>query len=89
MEYLLNEEQRKLMEEIHNVNETKVKEKKWEKFNNSLNQIKEEKAKPKDESVALVKEYNQKWYEKMLAFVRNIFKKWNCILIYKFLCKLE
>lgn len=75
MEYLLNNEQKKLMEEIHNVNEMKKKEKKNEKFNNSLNNIKEENKEKKDEDLALVKIAQPKWYEKMLAFVRNVFKK--------------
>ena len=43
MEYLLDDEQRKLMEEIHKVNEMKTKEKMRAKANNSLNRIKEEK----------------------------------------------
>ena len=42
MEYLLDDEQRKLMEEIHKVNEMKAKEKMRAKANNSLIRIKEE-----------------------------------------------
>ena len=78
MEYLLDDEQRKLMEEIHKVNEMKAKEKMRAKANNSLNRIKEEKTEkvePEDENVALVKTTHPKWYEKILAFVKNTFKK--------------
>lgn len=78
MEYLLDDEQRKLMEEIHKVNEMKAKEKMRAKANNSLNRIKEEKSEkiePNDENVALVKTAHPKWYEKILAFVKNAFKK--------------
>ena len=75
MEYLLDDEQRKLMEEIHKVNEMKTKEKMRAKANNSLNRIKEEKIELNDENVALVKTTHPKWYEKILAFVKNAFKK--------------
>ena len=75
MEYLLDDEQRKLMEEIHKVNEMKAKEKMRAKANNSLNRIKEEKIELNDENVALVKTTHPKWYEKILAFVKNAFKK--------------
>lgn len=78
MEYLLDDEQRKLMEEIHKVNEMKAKEKMRAKANNSLNRIKEEKTEKvelEDENVALVKITHPKWYEKILAFVKNAFKK--------------
>lgn len=75
MEYLLDDEQRKLMEEIHKVNEMKAKEKMRAKANNSLNRIKEEKIELNDENVALVKTTHPKWYEKILAFLKNAFKK--------------
>ena len=78
MEYLLDDEQRKLMEEIHKVNEMKAKEKMRAKANNSLNRIKEEKSEKvelNDENVALVKTAHPKWYEKILSFVKNAFKK--------------
>lgn len=74
MEYLLNEKQKKLMEEIHKVNEKKIEKEKSEKYNpDSIlkNNIKYD----KKEEVALAEVEERKWYEKIFSFIKKILKK--------------
>lgn len=74
MEYLLNEKQKKLMEEIHKFNEKKIEKEKSEKYNpDSIfkNNIKYD----KKEEVALAEVEERKWYEKIFSFIKKILKK--------------
>lgn len=74
MEYLLNEKQKKLMEEIHKFNEKKIEKEKSKKYNpDSIfkNNIKYD----KKEEVALAEVEERKWYEKIFSFIKKILKK--------------
>lgn len=74
MEYLLNEKQKKLMEEVHKFNEKKIEKEKSEKYNpDSIfkNNIKYD----KKEEVALAEVEERKWYEKIFSFIKKILKK--------------
>ena len=74
MEYLLNEKQKKLMEEINKYNEKKIEKEKSEKYNpDSIfkNNIKYD----KKEEVALAEVEERKWYEKIFSFIKKILKK--------------
>lgn len=76
MEYLLSNEQKKLMEELHKFNEVKSKKRKQEIFKevkqeNKLNKIKKEN---KNNEILNIKE-NIKWYNKLFNFIKNIFNK--------------
>ena len=73
MEYLLNDEQKELMKQIHQNNEEKVEEEKYEKFNpDNLFKTKTEYC--KKEKTALVELNSEKWYEKIILFIKSIFK---------------
>lgn len=70
MKYLLNEEQKKLMEELHMANENKNEKEKAKKYgiNNIFNNnVKEE--------TALQEIKEKKWYEKLLSFLKKIIRK--------------
>lgn len=74
MEYLLNDEQKELMKQIHKNNEEKAEQEKYEKYNpDNLFKIKTEY--PKPEETALVGVKTEKWYEKIFSFIKNIFKR--------------
>lgn len=70
MEYLLNEEQKLLMTELHKVNEKKKKTNKFNK-NASLREDIISSDKPK----ALAEIESKKWYEKIFLNIKNIFSK--------------
>ena len=73
MEYLLDEEQKKLMEELHKFNEKNIEKEKLEKYNSDgifENNTKYE----KKEKVALIEVKENKWYEKMFSFIKKIIK---------------
>lgn len=70
MEYLLNKEQKRFLEELHMANENKNEKEKAKKYgtNNIFNNnIKEE--------VALQEIKEKKWYEKLLSFLKKIIRK--------------
>ena len=75
MEYLLNKEQKELMEEYHKLNEKREREKNQANYNNLSSQIKAEDIEVSDEKVALVEVTSHKWYEKIVSFFSNTFKK--------------
>ena len=75
MEYLLNEEQRKYIEELHKFNEKKIQEE-LSKENDIENIFKKRAIKEKEENEVLPIEIKQeKWYQKILIFFKSIFKK--------------
>lgn len=70
MEYLLNKEQKRFLEELHMANENKNEKEKSKKYgiNNIFNNnVKEE--------VALQEVKEKKWYEKLLSFLKKIIRK--------------
>lgn len=71
MEYLLNDEQKKLMEELHKFNEKKIEKEKSEKYNSDSifkNNMKYE----KKEEATLIEVKEKKWYEKIFSFIKNL-----------------
>ena len=70
MEYLLNEEQKLLMTELHKVNE---KKKKINKFNKNAS-LREDII-SSDKHKALAEIESKKWYEKIFLNIKNIFYK--------------
>ena len=71
MEYLLNDEQKKLMEELHKINEKKIEKEKTEKYNSDSifkNNMKYE----KKEEATLIEVKEKKWYEKIFSFIKNL-----------------
>lgn len=74
MEYLLNDEQKELMKQIHKNNEEKAEQEKYEKYNPD-NLFKNKTEYPKTEETALAGVKPEKWYEKIFAFIKNIFKR--------------
>lgn len=75
MEYLLNKEQKELMEEYHRLNEKIERDKNQVNYNNFSNQIKDENIEANIEKAALVEVTSQKWYERIVSFFKNTFKK--------------
>ena len=75
MEYLLNEEQKKLMEELHRFNENKIEKEKLEKYNLDNIFKNNKKIDKKEEVVAISVLEKKKWYEKIFLFIKNILKK--------------
>lgn len=77
MEYLLNEEEKRLMENLHKFNEEKLENIKKQKF--KVDNIFENKAgnfdKKTNEEIQLIKIQNQRWYERFVAIVRSFFRK--------------
>ncbi len=75
MKYFCNEEQRKLLEEIHKFNEVQKEEQKRIQYNpenlfkdiDNSNYVKPE--------MSLQKVEETKWYEKIFLFIKNIFKR--------------
>lgn len=70
MEYLLNKEQKRFLEELHMANENKNEKEKAKKYgiNNIFNNnVKEE--------TALQEIKEKKWYEKLLSFLKKIIRK--------------
>lgn len=70
MEYLLNKEQKRFLEELHMANENKNEKEKAKKYgiNNIFNNnVKEE--------TALQEIKEKKWYENLLSFLKKIIRK--------------
>lgn len=87
MEYLLNEEQRLLMEKMHRFNEEKAEKQKREKYDpsdvfdsNSYNvdeKIKAEQVKVNEDysNMQMIKTKEDKWYKKIIKAIAHIFHK--------------
>lgn len=80
MEYLLNKEQKQLMQQIHESNEKKLEEEKAGKYivddlfkENKTQQEETEKTEPKDE-LSLV-EYKESFFTKMISKIKSFFSK--------------
>lgn len=80
MEYLLNEEQKKLMEEIHELNEKKLESAKADKYDvNDLfkrKKLQQEELKDikKEQEMSLI-EYKEKFFTKVINLIKKIFTK--------------
>ena len=74
MEYLLNNEQKELMEKIHKANEQKLEKEKQEKYSSNV-LFKNTDNNTIQSQVALIEVKENKWYNKILEFIRNIFKR--------------
>ena len=70
MEYLLNKEQKRFLEELHMANENKNEKEKAKKY--SINNIFNNNVK---EETALQEIKEKKWYEKLLSFLKKIIRK--------------
>ena len=73
MEYLLNEEQKKVMEEIHKLNQQKFENEQSKKYNTD-DLFKNTKSNTLQTESTLMEVKKQKWYKKILIFIKNIFK---------------
>lgn len=77
MKYLLNEEQRKFVEEVFKENQKKIENIKREKYNpdNIFKNTKEPiyKEEKHINSIIVVKE--EKWYKKIFKLIKNLFKR--------------
>lgn len=71
MEYLLNEEERTLMKEIHKFNEIELEKKKKEKYIEKG--MFESKYVEPQEEVALMEVKKDNWYKKIVNFITKIF----------------
>lgn len=89
MEYLLNDEQRMLMEKLHRLNEEKLEREKSKKYNpnnifkNNVNEkterigtVDDSSEIEKNEKVKMVVK-EEKWYEKIFKTIANIFSRNN------------
>jgi hypothetical protein len=83
-EYLLNEDEKALMEKIYELNEKKIEEEKREKYNpdnifgNRKNDIQNKNLDENNiekEEKALIEIKEQKWYQKVINYIKSIFKK--------------
>lgn len=77
MEYLLNEEQKQLMQEIHEFNEKKAEEAKSEKYGvEDLFKKKQENIEPKvDIQEQSLVEYKETFFKRLLNKIKNFFKR--------------
>lgn len=74
MEYLVNEEQKRLLKELHEYNEKKSEEEKTKKYSydNLFNRNKDNDLKNK---VMLIEINQDKWYKKVLSFFTRLLKR--------------
>lgn len=73
MEYLLNKEQKDLMEKLHELNEQNFINEIQEKYD-SKNLFKTKTNTNVENENAIAKLENNKWYNKMFSFIKRIFK---------------
>ena len=73
MEYLLNDRQRKFIENLHKQNEDDLEQQKREKYNSNTLFSNQNKSINKD--TALVEYTKEKWYKKFINKIINIFKR--------------
>ena len=74
MEFLVNEEQKQVLKELHEFNEQKSEEEKKEKYNsnNLFNPSNDNKTK---NALIIFEEKENKWYKKVISFFKKIFKR--------------
>lgn len=74
MEYLVNEEQKQLLKELHEYNEKKSEEEKMKKYSydNLFNRNKDNYLK---NEVMLIEINEDKWYKKVLSFFTKLLKR--------------
>lgn len=74
MEYLLNNEEKELIQKIHELNEQKLEKAKQEKYNPNVlfNNTKNNNT---YSEVSLINVKEDKWYEKIFSFIKNLFKR--------------
>jgi len=74
MEYLVNEEQKRLLKELHEYNEKKSEEEKTKKYSydNLFNRNKDNDLK---NEVMLIEINQDKWYKKVLSFFTRLLKR--------------
>ena len=74
MEYLLNNEEKELIQKIHELNEQKLEKAKQEKYNpNGL--FNNTKNNTTYKEVSLIKVKEDKWYKNIFYFIKNLFKR--------------
>lgn len=80
IEYLLNENQKEYMQQLHELNEKKLEEAKVEKygvedlFKRNKPQQEEPKEKEQEQEISLV-EYKEKFFTKVISKIKNFFAK--------------
>lgn len=74
MEYILNKEQKELMEKFHKINEEKAEKEKYKRYD-ANNIFKKKTIDNKQEELALVEVRSEKLYKKLFLFIKSIFKK--------------
>ena len=74
MEFLVNEEQKQVLKELHEFNEQKSEEEKKKKYNsnNLFNPSNDNKTK---NALIIFEEKENKWYKKVISFFKKIFKR--------------
>lgn len=74
MEFLVNEEQKQVLKELHEFNEQKSEEEKKKKYNsnNLFNPSNDNKTK---NALIIFEEKENKWYKKVISFLKKIFKR--------------
>lgn len=73
MEYLLNEEQKQLMQQIHELNEKKLEQAKAEKYNVE-DLFKKNKPQQEEQKMSLV-EYKESFFTKLINRIKKFFTK--------------
>jgi hypothetical protein len=77
MKYLLNEEQRKFVEEVFKENQKKIENIKREKYkpDNIFKNIKEPICKEEKNISSMIEVKKEKWYQKIFKLIKNLFKR--------------
>lgn len=77
MKYLLNEEQRKFVEEVFKENQKKIENIKREKYNpdNIFKNTKEPICKEEKNISSMIEVKEEKWYQKIFKLIKNLFKR--------------
>lgn len=71
MEYLLNEEQKMLIEKLHEFNEKKIEKENVKKYN-SNNIFRNDNLVEEQNKAILIEAKKDKWYQRILSFFRKI-----------------
>ena len=74
MEYLLNEEQKEFMQNLHKLNEQKLEKEKQKKYNSSDLFKNTSNNRNLQKEVALIKVKKEKLHKRIIAFLRSIFR---------------
>ncbi len=79
MEYLLNQEQKLFMQELHKFNEEKSEEEKRKRYNPEdifkKNQNTNEELQHIEENTSMIVIQEEKWYKKIFNLIKNLFRK--------------